>query len=239
MDTTTAPVVLTVGETALLRLPLAALLRRNGYHPLEAGLGAEARARAAEGPSAGALLALTRGDADELTTLRALAAHTRVAVVTPHATEALVRAALQTGAAQVVSQPAPERRLVQAIQHVVAPPRRRVSERVAAMLPALLALPEGRAAASPCIIEDVSLSGARCWVRDPAVLAVLGPGMVGALTIALPGGTRIRPVCRVVRVIADDVVGVAFLHLTELERRYLERYYTRAQAKLDRSVVAA
>lgn len=233
MDTATAPVVLIVGETALLRLPSVTLAHRFGYRPVEAGLGSEAQEQCTERRAAGTLLVLRRGDDTELATLRALTAApvgARVSVVAPRAQDTLVRAVLQAGAWEFISQPAPEWRLVQALQRVVAPPTRRASERITVRLPALLALPEHDIAAAPCLIEDLSLSGARCQVRARATQAALRPGVIGTLTLTLPDGTRMLITSRVVRRVAADVIGLTFLHLSEGERAHLEGYYRRAQA---------
>lgn len=230
---TTAPVVLIVGETALLRLPLVTLAHRFGYRPVEAGLGAEAPECYTERRAAGVLLALRRGDEAELATLRALTAApigARVVVIAPYARDTLVHAALQAGACAFLSQPAPEWRLVQALERVVAPPTRRISERIAAQLPAHLALPEHGIAAAPCLIEDLSLSGARCRVRERAAGAVLRAGTVGTLTVTLPDGTSVQTTSRVVRLVAADVIGLTFLHLAERDRARLEGYYRHASA---------
>lgn len=232
----TAPRVLAVGACPLVRFPLTAAIRRGGYQPLEAETGAEAVERCAAERPAGVLLGLAHGDAAELAPLRALQAAdaaTRVGVVTPHATDALVRAALAAGACELVAQPATEHRLTQAVQRVAAPPTRRTSERIAAMLPALLTLPAWRAEAAPCLVEDLSLSGARCCVREPAPAAVLAPGTVGELTVVLPGGTRIAATVRLVRTIAEGTVGVTFLHLGARDGRALDAYYARARAEHD------
>ena len=235
--------VLVVAESAMQRLPLVSVVRRCGYQPLEATGAAEARGQYASALPEGALVLLPHGDAANLALLRTLVTDSglaRVSVVTPYPTDAFVRGVLQAGAWEVVAQPALERRLVQAVHRVVAPPTRRVSERVAAMLPALLTLPAHHAGgAAPCIVEDMNLSGVRCWVRDPAAAAHLHPGASVELTILLPGGARVQAASRVVRQVTADVVGLAFLHLAELDQQRLEHYYAQArQADLRRATAA-
>jgi CheY-like chemotaxis protein len=236
----TAPApVLVVAASALHRLPLVSAVRRCGYQPLEAASADEVRTQGTGAALDGALVLLPRGDAADLTLLRTLVTDSglaRVSVVTPYPTDAVVRSVLHAGAWEVVAQPALERRLAQAIHRLAAPPTRRVSERVGAMLPALLTLPLHHAdEAIPCIVEDLNLSGVRCWVRDPAAAAHLHPGTTATLTLALPGGARIQAASRVVRQVSTDVIGLTFLHLSELDQQRLERYYAQArQAELRR-----
>ena len=59
-------------------------------------------------------------------------------------------------------------------------------------------------------------------------LGLVRAGTVGTLTVTLPDGTEVQTTSRVVRLVAADVVGLTFLHLTERDRARLEGYYRRA-----------
>lgn len=58
--------------------------------------------------------------------------------------------------------------------------------------------------------------------------AQLRPGASASLTIALPGGARVQATSRVVRVVSAEVMGLAFMHLPEVDQQRLEQYYAQA-----------
>jgi len=222
------PSVLIVADKAIMRLHSVNLLKRSGFQTLESDGGEAALSLYASARPDAVLLDISLSAEDGLMTLRrilALDPAARVGVVSGRARRELVLETVKAGAADFVIKPFPPGRLLQAARKLVSPPTERQYPRVRTEFPAEIGFDDAVAPLHPCVIEDLSIGGARCRLtrplrgEDPA----LGAGV--HLRFTLPGGvTTITAIGRVARRVDAGVLSIAFLQIAEHDRDAIDAY---------------
>lgn len=213
------PTVLVISGAAFMRRHTTALLRREGYHAVEAASVAEAlqlyqqvhpRAVVLDGST------LANQGRAALRVLLHVDAAAQVVVVLAQATHADVLAIAQAGARNVLLKPLDPARILQTVRALVAPPHERQHARMAVQTMAEVGFGARPGTPHHCVIEDISAGGVRCKLLasppggDPPI------GTVAQLRITLPGDyNELAAIGRVVRSIGPGIIAVAFLRLSE------------------------
>jgi two-component system chemotaxis response regulator CheY len=227
-----APSVLIVADKAIMRLHSVNLLKRSGFQTLESDGGEAALSLYELARPDAVLLDISLSEDDGLATLRRmLTLHpaARVGVISGRARRELVLEAIKGGAVDFVVKPFPPGRLLQAVRKLVSPPTERQYPRVRTHFPAEIGFDNAVAPAHPCVIEDLSMGGARCRLTGPLPGgdAALGAGV--SLRFTLPGGaTPITTIGRVARRADAEVLSIAFLQIAEHDRDAIDAYCQRA-----------
>jgi len=224
----TLPSVLIVADKAIMRLHSVNLFKHSGFQTLESDGGQAALSLYELARPDAVLLDISLSEDDGLETLRRILAFepdARVGVVSGRARRELVLEAVKAGAADFVIKPFPPGRLLQAARKLVSPPTERQYPRVRTEFPAEIGFDDAVAPVHPCVIEDLSIGGARCRLTRPLLGEdpALGAGV--HLRFTLPGGaTPISAIGRVARRVDKRVLSVAFLQIAEHDRDAIDAY---------------
>jgi hypothetical protein len=85
------------------------------------------------------------------------------------------------------------------------------------------------------VVEDLSLSGARCILTRPTPELIPDVGAIVPLKFALPGSTeQVLGIARVVRRAGPQAIGVAFLQMRERDQAQLREFCMRASRQSGR-----
>ena len=225
------PSILIVADKAIMRLHSGNLLKRSGFQTFESDGGDAALSLYESARPDAVLLDISLSEEEGLATLRRiLALHpaARVGVVSGRARRELVLEAIKGGAVDFVVKPFPPGRLLQAVRKLVSPPTERQYPRVRTDFPAEIGFDGAVAPAHPCVVEDLSMGGARCRLThsapggDPALSAGV------SLRFTLPGGeTPITAIGRIARRVDVGVLSIAFLQIVERDRDAIDVYCQR------------
>jgi hypothetical protein len=89
---------------------------------------------------------------------------------------------------------------------------------------------------NPCVIEDLSVGGARCRLAGVPTPADLAPDALLQLKFVVPDTTgQCIVMARLTRVAAPDAIGLAFLHITDRDANAVMQFclqQVRVQAHL-------
>lgn len=218
-ETDTPATVLVMSGAAFMRRHTTALLRREGYHAIEAASVAIAlQLYQQTHPQAVVLDGSTLANQGR-TALRVLLhvdAAAQVVVVLAQATHADVLAIAQAGARNVLLKPVDPARILQAVRTLVAPPHERQHTRRAVHIMAEVGFGARPGTPHHCVIEDISVGGVRCKLLAPPPGGDPPSGTVAQIRIRLPGDyNELAAIGRVVRSIGPGIIAVAFLRLSE------------------------
>jgi len=226
------PSVMIVADKAIMRLHSVNLLKRSGFQTFESNGGEAALSLYELKRPDAVLLDISLSEDDGLATLqRILTLHpdARVGVVSGRARRELVLEAIKGGAADFVVKPFPPGRLLQAVGKLVSPPTERQHPRVRTNFPAEIGFDDAVAPAHPCVIEDLSMGGARCRLTRPLLGGDPAVGSAVSLRFTLPGGaTPITTIGRVARRADAGVLSITFLQIAEHDRDTIDAYCQRA-----------
>lgn len=220
------PTILVVAAKAVMRLNSVNLLRRSGFTPVEADSGESAVARYESTHPHGVLLDLSLAEQESLATLRHIKridAQARIAVIATQARKETVLDVVEAGASDFLIKPFQPARLLQAVQTLVSPPTERQHPRVPVDIPADIALGSPTAASHACTVEDLSVGGARCRLKETLPSGDPIAGTSAQLRFALPGGlSPVVAIGRVARVVDEGVLSVAFMQMTQRDHDMVE-----------------
>lgn len=228
--------VLVVADSTFARLDAVTMCRENGYHVVEATTQADAlRQYIAVHPQAVLLDGSTMREhgLPVIGRLVAIDSAARIVLLAAHATQNMIWDAVRAGARDVVIKPYDAARLARALGTLVAPPTERQHVRVPVNLKASVGFASTPGAYHVGVIENLSVSGARCHLAAP--LPGGGPAVdtVAQVKFVLPDGQGLLlAVARVVRVIAPDMVALAFVSISPAHTTRVDAYCRRILATM-------
>ena len=238
-----AATVLVVADSTLARLDAMTMCRENGYNVVEATTQADAlRQYIAARPQAVLLDGSTMREhgLPVIGRLVIIDSAARIVLLAAHATQNMIWDAVRAGARDVVIKPYDAARLARALGTLVAPPTERQHVRVPVNLKASVGFATTPGVYHAGIIEDLSVSGARCHLAEPVQDDGPAVDTVAQVKFVLPDGQGLLlAVGRVVRVVAPDIVALAFVSMSPAHTTRVDAYCRRILAELPQAATGS
>lgn len=226
-----ATTILVVAESAFVRLRSAALFRENGFTVVEAATSADALTLYATAQPQAVVLDGSTLEGHGLPAVRAIMSldpAAKVAMVTAQARQEMVLEAARMGVRDFIVKPYDASRLLQAARTLVAPATERRHVRAPVSITARIGFGTTPGAYYSCLIEDLSVGGARCNLTSAGLSGDPAVGTIAQLKFTLPDRQGlVLAVGRLARLIAPDVFAVAFAHLSRSHSDRIEAFCQR------------
>lgn len=213
-----AATIMVVAESAMMRLRSATLFREHGYEAIEMAAVRDALVRYAADPPQAVLLDGTTLHGHGLAAVRSfksLDPAAKIALLTDHVQQETVVEAARAGVRDLIVKPFEPPRLLESAQKLLTPPDRRRHVRLPISVAARIGFGDKPTGYHPCVMQDLSIGGARCDLTPAQLPGDVGAGALAQLRFTLPDWPGlVLAVGHVARTIGPAAVGVAFVHVS-------------------------